>query len=878
MANTLYPPQVNTFMPAFTGDSAVVYYSISPYNTSVSASTRVQVTVVDQVTNQNALADTSGVFRTQGEPDEVAGLCKIVIPASDMYDGKFKNNQFYKVQLRFDKSEKDSTLVDSREYCSEWSSVCLIRYISQPTLTIRNFETASPAFNKGTIPVVGHITFADSNESDSLESFRIQVTDTITNNTYIDTGNVFASGGINDINYNIDIAGLPVEAGERLNLTVTYTTKNQYVGSKTYTFQIVEYIEDPAFNPIIKAVECFSDATVKVSVKNPESVFGIIHIKRSSNHTHYREWETVYTKKVAGPIDMDIVDNTVCSTYWYRYSVQLENVKGALSPLYTTKKVIVDFHDAMISRGSRQFAVRFNYQISSFKPVVNRAKIDTLGGKYPKFAENAQMNYKQFNVTGLISAQADFTEIFLGKKDFFDDAELRTYDIYRRENDVIDDYDYLWEKEFREEAIKWLNDGKPKLYRSQTEGNMVVMITDVNLTPNKILSRRLWDFSAVIYEIGDGYDMATLDRLGIYDIHADGLGGDGSSWGDNSDRTEVGLETQSTIEKVGQQYFHNVINDSEHNFVTDVIQTEIQKRYDGIMTDKILSGFSIRNVKIFFHSKPHVYTVDSKGQLALAKFRSEAVENNQAFVYGYRIKINESDDYVFVNSDGYYQIPNDITVTSLQFPDCEDREEQVTIEYIVCYHETVNRDKVIRSMSVDKTIVGQLSGPFEPYDYLTNNISKKYEYASKNVFTRVDALNGICVDVQPQAVVKVRYTDDLEYHDYVVGMGGVLHLLDDGFTVKDFCFAGIMMNVADEGGTYFLENWECVPVNNYGRNIQYPVVNHVYYKDTSNKYQIFYRDHKWYDFTWIEPGVKGIAHVPVDGVVNYYCDVIRGEY
>jgi hypothetical protein len=48
-------------------------------------------------------------------------------------------------------------------------------------------------------------------------------------------------------------------------------------------------------------------------------------------------------------------------------------------------------------------------------PVKTRVKIDTLGGKYPKFAENANLNYKQFTINGLITAESDFNRTFLNE-------------------------------------------------------------------------------------------------------------------------------------------------------------------------------------------------------------------------------------------------------------------------------------------------------------------------------------------------------------------------------------------------------------------------------------------------------------------------------
>jgi hypothetical protein len=56
-------------------------------------------------------------------------------------------------------------------------------------------------------------------------------------------------------------------------------------------------------------------------------------------------------------------------------------------------------------------------------PVVDRVKIDTLGGRYPKFAENARLNYKQFQLNGLIIAEEDYNRKFLSDLDYKDDMD-----------------------------------------------------------------------------------------------------------------------------------------------------------------------------------------------------------------------------------------------------------------------------------------------------------------------------------------------------------------------------------------------------------------------------------------------------------------------
>jgi hypothetical protein len=102
--------------------------------------------------------------------------------------------------------------------------------------------------------------------------------------------------------------------------------------------------------------------------------------------------------------------------------------------------VYPDFYDILISRGDKQLAIRYNEQIASMTTVVNRVKIDTLGGKYPKFAENAKLNYKQFNLTGLITAESDYNRCFMNDLDY--PEQMKNYDdniggAYAIRNDTV---------------------------------------------------------------------------------------------------------------------------------------------------------------------------------------------------------------------------------------------------------------------------------------------------------------------------------------------------------------------------------------------------------------------------------------------------------
>ena len=75
---------------------------------------------------------------------------------------------------------------------------------------------------------------------------------------------------------------------------------------------------------------------------------------------------------------------------------------------------------------------------------------------------------------------------------------------------------FFKERMFREEVLDWLNDGQYKLFRSQSEGMLVVRIMSVNMTPYNGTGRLVYSFSAQAYE-ATGHDIPDLVELGLLD-------------------------------------------------------------------------------------------------------------------------------------------------------------------------------------------------------------------------------------------------------------------------------------------------------------------------------------------------------------------------
>ena len=61
---------------------------------------------------------------------------------------------------------------------------------------------------------------------------------------------------------------------------------------------------------------------------------------------------------------------------------------------------------------------------------------------------------------------------------------------------------HIQERMFRDSLHELLLDGRPKLFKSETEGLILVYLSNVSLTPNNVLGRMLYDFSMTATEIG----------------------------------------------------------------------------------------------------------------------------------------------------------------------------------------------------------------------------------------------------------------------------------------------------------------------------------------------------------------------------------------
>ena len=190
----LYPPIVETYIPAFLigsdtdKDICRVYFTLSMFNTTAEIA-NVQVSVRNQYTNLSVLSKTkypSEIMIAALQEDATRtsdDRYYIEIKKTDIQGGDFEINQYYKVQLRFTHKDApsaptngklDGWLAANINYFSEWSTVCLVRGVSVPSLSVSGFDISADTtlWSLNNVDVVGRLTYADSTETDTLKSYQ----------------------------------------------------------------------------------------------------------------------------------------------------------------------------------------------------------------------------------------------------------------------------------------------------------------------------------------------------------------------------------------------------------------------------------------------------------------------------------------------------------------------------------------------------------------------------------------------------------------------------------------------------------------------------------------------------------------------------------
>lgn len=855
---------------------------------------------------------------------------------------------------------------------SEWSQVCLIRAIREPQFKLttkdgdwRGFKTLSEANSLGTaktfaigeMPISGTMYYelkedeSEIAEHERIGSYSIEILDE-EGNSYDGVSLGLEHVGDNrsevEINDTLNLLNLGIdfqESGDKkFILKINIVTTNNYIFDNYFVFKVSNFAQ----NPPISSTEIttneeygYVDIAVKGTFTNMDNqnisdgtMFdgGYLYIRRASSKDKFKKWELlgIFEVKLQDNAEnqtdwtVEITDTTVESLQWYKYSFQTKTSKGALSATWfnTCKEessglqdetFFLDFYDTLFVRDGRILPIRYDFSISSYSRVVNRTKIDTLGGKYPKFAENAMMNYKHFSISGKISSQADENLMFMKRYDQDDEqnsymdrltfndyyAVKETHEIssedmshnnierkgcYTKWGNWLSYNDWYWEREFREEVFSWLNDGEPKLMKTMTEGNVVVMLTDISLTPEKVLGRRLYNFTANAYEVSESTDIETLNRLGIFKVvKDDALTYEQMKAAMDSDTYESSGAFKYTIGQMknwsyATMFKDNIDGDTANYNILNYIKAKLSREFSGRRSGSAIDPNSVylTSVKVQFNKKPFRISESDDGILSIIGSTDKNTPTNYLGYY-----FNASTDGnknnikpFYVNPKGYYQFPDEIKITNLSFPDLKENNISVDISYILHYKVVSAKNTIASDHRLAEKIIGQERRVFNVGEKVSTYIYNKYFFRpSETSVRRLNYWQGFSLEFPPYTVLEIQYEDQETFSEIMVGMTGIFDMLSDCPT-RDIKLKGRKMFPAKAENAHFLrENEYFVEGEKYKsiNDIERPVHNCVYTISDNKK---IYINNKWYDFDADEE----LAKIPLYGTINYRGSIEEEEF
>ena len=803
----LFPPVVATYMPAFligSSDSQKnicrVYFSISLYN-SLSDIKNVQVTVTNQNTNLSVLNKNKypcEIMLTNIKTDLTRvsdDKYYIEIKSSDIEDN-FQINQYYKVQIRFTAAGAssvsldtpqaiDSWLAENLSNFSEWSTVCLIRGISTPSLNISGFDMTADTtlWSLNNVDIVGNLTFADVAETDTLKNYQIKLYDT-KDNLILDSGILYSNNysNINEFNYTFEYV---FNEGENYYFTFNYETANMYTESITHEFMVIQENIDILDATLTATIDDINGA-IALNIKandDVETFVGNITIRRTSSESNFTIWEDIHTESFEedSKLDYTWIDYTIKSGVYYKYLAQKRTSVGnrGVAIHAINEPFMLLFDDIYLTGDDGQLNIRFDPSINSFKITVNESRVDTIGSKYPFIKKNGAVEYRQFPIGGTITHLMDPSHLITSKEEVFKDS-LNYYNEFNNNKYIrINDFnDWTYEREFREKVEKFLNAHKVRLFRSATEGNILVKLMDINFTPNATLGRRIYSFTATAYEVDEcnikNYNKYGISPLGNYDT-----------------------QLQFAKDYVGQ--YNEII--PANNEVLSLIQEKYQKY---AKENYIVTIQNLDFLRLEFENKPYLIKEGIDGPYVVDDLGNDK-ENPDSAILGYLAYINNKP--IIINPEGIYELKGDnVEITSLRFP----VDTQVNLEYHINLQQTEDTSKVFQTSSFYKK-VGQKWGAFAPNDSIYQKIWNKYFEKYSNYQQTMLSLDGVKIEAEPGTVIYVKESADTSFERHVIGPTHTLVLDAEDSAIEGLYFAGIHL----EPATAAEQEREILPNNKY---------------------------------------------------------------
>ena len=544
----LYPPTIGSSIPAFYAENGTAKIAV-PFsmNRAVSDASIVGFRLKIKTVQSNTLIKILDCYeKSNSLTNRVVNFFWSGLDEDGDFE-KIRLGQYLKVQMAYLSQEENNTVV------GYFSTVGIIKYTSKPICSIKMDNESNlaitPTFRQTYIGI--YETTEDKSERPYSYCFNLYnaskgLVETSGWRVHNTTINNVAKESL-QLTESIDTytfqTMLPIEELHYIQYSVK-TINNLQVSSPMYSCMQPD-TPNSSFGVDLVATNVFEEAYVELSFQlkdgyTEDSLLDepiSIEICRASKLDNYESWQLLkrkYIRTYAEALNWTYKDFTIEQGITYKYCFRQYTANGIQSGRTESQPVIADFEDMfLLGDGNRQLKIRFNPKVSSFKTTRFEQKIDTIGSKYPFIFRNGIVSYKEFPISGLISYLTDNHQWMMKAKDLGLIADLeakrRNTPVNQEQNDTLDEkswersetlnsvaYNMRAERIFKLHLLEWLGDGQIKLFKSPQEGNYLVRLLNISLTPEDRVGRMLHSFSCTAYEVEE-INYENLLNLGFID-------------------------------------------------------------------------------------------------------------------------------------------------------------------------------------------------------------------------------------------------------------------------------------------------------------------------------------------------------------------------
>ena len=416
-------------------------------------------------------------------------------------------NQYYQVQIFLVNGDFSGDF--NANNISLGSQVTLIKKIEIGTPGLKGLVNGSVYPTIGEIE--GYLTYTTQSPlNEIIDTYQIIIVDN-------DTNEIYNSGIVkNNLKYEFKHKIIASELAQgQYRLTVKLMTPTGYVYSLNEVSFTIAYEED-------------NENSLQVIFEDND-LYPNLSIKKECDECYIQKlnmdktWQMLNNKTTA--VDLAFEFQTLSI---YRCFYKNENKWYKTQDLQYIKHS--DTIDLIDSKG-KYLKLAYNIKVTNYKYVTQNSITATLGSKYPIIRNNAHTGYFQFSLSGLLSGEGTIDSM-LSQVSIDSCEHVVKLGGDEKHTNILDGHQNIlsairskaqmdlcykrgaYEKLFRDSVISFLTDGKIKYFRSETEGNKIVVLTDISFTPEEQLGRDIYSFSATVTEVADA-NSENLQKYGF---------------------------------------------------------------------------------------------------------------------------------------------------------------------------------------------------------------------------------------------------------------------------------------------------------------------------------------------------------------------------